>query len=260
LKSKYPKPSVAVLIPVYQSSLSGAERLSLQQGMEILANYPVKIVKPQSLNIDELKEHFPNLEFVSFEDKYFKGTAGYNQLLTSVHFYKEFTAYDYILIYQLDAFVFRDELAAWCVRGFDYIGAPTLHPDEFDALPAESAQFYSDSLSKRRFVLNGGLSLRKVQSFIRYLKIYNLFYPAWTGNEDMLFSQEATRLIPMKLFMKLPSWREAMHFAFEKSPAASFKLTEENLPFACHAWERYDPEFWKVYISENQGDALFNKF
>jgi len=80
------------------------------------------------------------------------------------------------------------------------------------------------------------------------LKIYNRFYPTWKGNEDMLFSLEATRLIPMKLFIRLPTWQQALRFAFEKSPAASYELTDHALPFGCHAWERYDPAFWQKFI------------
>lgn len=28
------------------------------------------------------------------------------------------------MIYQLDAWVFNDELSSWCSLGYDYIGAP----------------------------------------------------------------------------------------------------------------------------------------
>ncbi len=38
-------------------------------------------------------------------------------------FYKQFLNYEYILIYQLDAFVFKDELN-YCSQGIDYVGAP----------------------------------------------------------------------------------------------------------------------------------------
>lgn len=216
--------------------------------MKVLGHYPVKIVKPRSLDLSEIKTKYPSIDLVSFDDAYFTGTDAYNRLMVSIDFYRSFLPYRYILIYQLDAFVFRDELLDWCRKAYDYVGAPSLHQEEYDALPAADQNVYAGALTKNRFVLNGGLSLRKIPAFIRYLKIYNRFYPAWVGNEDMLFSQEATRLIPMKLFLRLPSWQEALRFAFEKSPAATFELTGHKLPFACHAWERYDPEFWSKYI------------
>lgn len=250
MKTENQDPSVAIVIPVYKSVSTESEKLSLRQCMTVLGKYPVKIIKPQHLEFPELKEEFPNIEYVSFDDNYFKGIDAYNRLMISSDFYKTFADYEFILIYQLDAFVFRDDLSEWCKKGFDYIGAPSLHKEEFDRLPASSKDVFADALSSNRFVLNGGLSLRRVSAFLRYLKIYNLVYPAWVGNEDMLFSQEATRLIPMKLFLKLPTWKEALRFSFEKSPAATFEITDRKLPFACHAWERYDPEFWSTFIPQ----------
>ncbi len=246
------KSLVAVVIPIYQASITGAERASLQQCMNVLGHYPVIIAKPESLDLSALQQEYPALTFQSFGNQYFTGVDAYNRLMVSIDFYKTFTAYEYILIYQLDAFVFRDELREWCAKGYDYIGAPSLHQPEYDILPAEKARDFANALSTQRVVLNGGLSLRKIPSFLRYLRIYNMFYPAWVGNEDMLFCQEATRLKPMKLFMKLPQWPEALRFSFEKSPAASYELTDHHLPFACHAWERYDPAFWTPFIAVNQ--------
>ena len=248
MKGENQNPSVVIVIPIYQSVLSEAEKLSLRQCLKILGRYPVQVVKPQNLDISKLKEEFPSLEFISFDDSFFKGVDAYNKLLVSVDFYKTFSAYEFMLIYQLDAYVFKDELSEWCKKGFDYIGAPSLHQEKYNQLPAGSENIYAEALSANRFVLNGGLSLRKIPAFLRYLKIYNLFYPQWIGNEDMLFSQEATRLIPMKMFLKLPTWQQALYFAFEKSPAATYEITNHQLPFACHAWERYDPEFWKSFI------------
>jgi hypothetical protein len=241
-------PSVAVLVPLYQTVLSLAEQASLVQCMRVLGTYPIILVKPEHLSVASLLNDFPTLRTRAFPDHYFTGTDSYNKLLTSPDFYRNFTEYDYVLIYQLDAYVFRDELPYWCNQKLDYIGAPTVHQEAFDALPAGAEQEFAHTLSSQRIVFNGGLSLRRVQGLIRYLKIYRRFYPAWQGNEDMLFSLEATRLIPMKLFIRLPTWQQALRFAFEKSPAASYELTDHTLPFGSHAWERYDPEFWHGFI------------
>lgn len=246
------KSLVAVVIPVYQSVLTEAEQMSLKQCMTVLGSYPVIIVKPSGLDLSALAVQYPALRFQSFDDSLFTSVDAYNRLMTSVDFYKAFTAWEYMLIYQLDAFVFRDELREWCAKGYDYIGAPSLHQPEFDTIPAGSSQVFADALSTRRVVLNGGLSLRRIPAILRYLKVYNFFYPAWKGNEDMLFCQEATRLKPLKFLMRLPQWQEALLFAFEKSPAASYELTGHRLPFACHAWERYEPSFWKLFIPVNQ--------
>ncbi|MCE7068260.1 DUF5672 family protein [Dyadobacter sp. CY326] len=252
MKSNRAKASAAVVIPVYKSVLNDNEKLSLKQCMKVLGDYPVQIVKPASLDLSAVKEAYPAIELISLDDVHFKGIAAYNRLMISIEFYKLFIKYEYILIYQLDAYVFRDALSEWCNKGYDYVGAPSLHMPEYDALDADAHETFASAFDKHRVVLNGGLSLRRIPAIIRYLKIYNAIYPAWLGNEDMLFSQEATRLIPMKLFLKTPSWRNALAFAFEKSPAATYTLMQHKLPFGCHAWERYDPQFWSAFISENQ--------
>jgi hypothetical protein len=240
---------IAVVIPVYKTDLSIAERASLRQCLHVLKAYPILLVKPHSLRVDELLEEYPILESLSFADKYFATIEGYNELLASPDFYRQFLAYHYILIYQLDAYVFRDELISWCNKGYDYIGAPGVEPEDFHKLPYEACEAYAATLSQSRLVLNGGLSLRRVAAMIRYLRLYHLFYPTWKGNEDKLFSLDARRLAPLKFFINLPPWPEALAFSFEKSPAASYELNHRQLPFGCHAWERYDPEFWKPFIT-----------
>lgn len=246
--NKSTPPSVAIVVPLYQTVLSEAERASLVQCVRVLGTYPIILLKPEGLNVDKLLMEFPTLRTQDFSDHFFTGTDSYNKMLTSLDFYQHFTSYDYVLIHQLDAYVFHDELPYWCAQKLDYIGAPSVHQENVNALPAGAEQEFARTLSSQRIVFNGGLSLRRVQGLIRYLKIYQRFYPPWRGNEDMLFSLEATRLIPMKLFIRLPTWQQALRFAFEKSPAASYQLTQNHLPFGCHAWERYDPEFWQEFI------------
>jgi hypothetical protein len=239
---------VAILIPIYKTTLTKAEESSLRQCLKVLAAYPTYVIKPENLQIDTMQQQYPLLKFRSFDDKYFKSIAGYNELLVSRSFYESFSDYDYMLIYQLDAYVFRDELREWCAKGYDYLGAPGLEPDALSKLPAEAWEDYARVLGQNRPVLNGGLSLRRISAMIRYLRIYNLFYTRWPGNEDKLFSLDARRLAPLKYFIKLPVWQEALSFSFEKSPAASYEINNRQLPFGCHAWERYDPEFWKPFI------------
>ena len=38
--------------------------------------------------------------------------------------YERYAAYEFMFTYELDAFVFKDELEKWCEQGWDYIGAP----------------------------------------------------------------------------------------------------------------------------------------
>ena len=41
---------------------------------------------------------------------------------------------------------------------------------------------------------------------------------------------------------------EALYFGFECVPRYCFELTGHQLPFGCHAWPKFDREFWEPYI------------
>ena len=125
--------SVCIIIPIYQEKLSKTEEISLAQSIRILGSHPIVIIKPKSLNISHLQQQYPQISFENFDDTYFKGTLSYNRLMLSEEFYSRFLAYEYMLIYQLDAFVFRDELEYWCAKGYDYIGAPWRIEIDFDS-------------------------------------------------------------------------------------------------------------------------------
>ena len=227
--------TVAVLIPIYKAEMTNSELLSFNQGVKILAKYPIIIVKPESLNIDNILAQHSKITTQSFNDKYFETIAGYNQLLTSPHFYGAFFKYEFVLIYQLDALVFSDKLKEWCGRNFDFVGAPKI--------PTSSPFF-----ATKKPLLNGGLSLRKVRSCYRLTRIHNKIFGQWPGNEDMLFSMCAFRLVPFRFLMTLPHWTQALHFAFEQDLEESFKFTNYQLPFGGHAWGKYDQNFWKKNI------------
>jgi len=68
----------------------------------------------------------------------------------------------------------------------------------------------------------------------------------WPKNEDFYWSV----IIPFfaKNF-KRPTVQEALGFAFECFPKQCYEQNNRQLPFGCHAWEKYEPEFWKAFIS-----------
>lgn len=251
---------VKVVIPIYKRTLSDLEKRSLVQAYEVLHSYPLVVIKPYSLDLSELKEEFPKLTFTSFDDNYFKGISGYNRLMLTPDFYERFLDSRYILIYQLDAYVFRDELKDWCNKGYDYIGAPWLQKPIY-RLPVISSLMhlvhlyhkYKGKPSKQDLynkVGNGGLSLRKTDSHYRvackqadsiafYLsqKRHHLY------NEDVFWATEAQGFL-------YPEAMEAIRFAFDKYPDYCYKLTNQQLPFGCHSWyKRKMKKFWMNFIS-----------
>lgn len=257
---------VAIVIPVYKDSLDKYEELSFRQCLKVLHKYRIILVTYQDLNLSVYHrladENGTHLDSVFFSKSFFEGIDGYNKLMKSKEFYSSFTSsYQYILIYQLDAFVFRDELEYWCNQGYDYIGAPWITSD--GEKPTDIGLWK---------VGNGGLSLRKISYCMKVLNwkgpvlTYN-YYRKWkylpyilgwknnisyfrrsNMNEDLLFSGF---LSPTYLHPYLPTPEKAACFAFEKFPSYLFHLCNNQLPFGCHAFLKSEyEEFWKKYIEE----------
>lgn len=240
---------VAVIIPVYQSHMNPHELISFQQCLKVLSSHPIFLIKPHSLSVDHLLKSYPDLQVEAFDDTYFKGISGYNQLLCSESFYERFTAYEYILIAQLDVFIFRDDLLAWCQKGFDYVGAPqfsNIRPKRTSRKTLREIL----SLLFQKPLLNGGLSLRRVQACLRLLNVYHRFFPTWPGNEDSFFSLHFPRLMPFRSLMALPDPHEALKFAIEMEPRQSLIINHGELPMGCHAWDVYDLDFWRPIFNE----------
>ena len=253
------KVPVKVVIPVYKKELSALEMLSLNQAYTVLKHFPLVIVKPESLDLSCFSVNYPNMLFESFADCYFESIQGYNRLMLSSAFYGRFLDSEFILIYQLDAFVFRDELAFWCSKGYDYIGAPWLkkpiyHLPVISTINAMIAVYYRLRQKKSKHALynkvgNGGFSLRKTASFYNatqtyHAKITDFFQQKQSHlfNEDVFWATE----IPD---FSYPSVSEALRFSFDKYPHYCFRLTNSQLPFGCHGWnKRKMRRFWKPVI------------
>jgi hypothetical protein len=230
---------VAVVIPIYQTTLSETEQISLRQCNRVLGKYPIIVIAPEHLNTDFLAAFLDAYTVISFPASYFKSPKTYNHLLVSEFFYQQFIPFEYILIYQLDAYVFEDQLAAWCDKGYDYIGAPKLKMEHVHG---------KQKLFSEPILMNGGLSLRNVRSIIRYIRYYGYFFKEWEANEDAMFSFAQKRAYPFRWLLKLPSWQEALAFSVEKNPQTGLNLLGGKLPFGCHAWEKYNPRFWSKYV------------
>ena len=242
-----------MVIPVYKKEISNAEYLSLKQCVQILGNHTIVLVAPESLNTEAYTKLSAKISVKRFNDFYFQNIEGYNKLMLSKIFYKHFTDYTYILIYQLDAWIFKDQLEYWFGKNYDYIGAPWVnHPwTEFAAGHSTFIRTVFYKLGYRHFntVGNGGLSLRKVSSILFNLKLYRYVLKRFKGNEDYFFSFYINSYNP---FFKIPSLKEALQFSFDINPSLGFKLNNCQLPMGCHGWNKHN-EFWGQFIKT---DAL----
>lgn len=257
------KPSVIIVIPVYTTQLNELEQASLSQCFKVLAAYDKCFVKPQSLDITPLTDRYRANYVVDFPDSCFLGIAAYNRLMMSPRFYEAFEQWEYMLIYQPDAWVFTDSLGDWCARGYDYIGAPWIPKPKYGRLyyrlfnrlkrafsRVSGASDYSQLYYR---VGNGGLSLRRIALFARTaheMETQIARYLSHPGvdfyNEDIFWSLETNR---EKERLKIPHWQEALQFSFDKNPAVCYELNGHRLPFGCHGWSKKNMlPFWEQHI------------
>ncbi|MCI6086302.1 MAG: hypothetical protein MR711_08670 [Selenomonas sp.] len=215
---------VVVVVPVYREERTLFEQVSLNQLHRVLGRYPIVLLAPERLRgflqkTGERAEFFPNEDF--------EGRLAYSRLMLSERFYERFLDYEYLLIYQLDAFVFHGNLSAFCARGFDYWGAP---------MP------YSYWTASPAHIGNGGFSLRRVRACLDMTRRKTEIYER-TGLQDVFEASEDCfwgycgkhPALPFTV----PSVREALTFAIEFDVAHVWrKIKQGQFPFGCHAWPR----------------------
>ena len=254
-----------VVIPLYTTNLNVRELGALKQVQKVLGRHPVTIVKPQSLNNSEVESIAPHLNYISFPDFFFKGIEGYNKLMLSAEFYMAFEKSRYILIYQLDAWVFEDRLMEWCSKGYDYIGAPWIRRKVYDwpfvRQYMQLKSFYKKVLGQPDKQMlynrsgNGGFSLRRVSTHFQAADECIGIIGEFTSkrryhmyNEDVFWSVIVNKHCDFKF--SYPGYREALEFSFDKHPAYCFDLNGKKLPFGCHGWSKKEMyPFWKDIIN-----------
>lgn len=267
---------VIIVIPIYSPILADSEKASLIQCIKVLNKYDISFVTFKNLDIKIYQEivsqnRFAKIHYEYFDQSNFGSIGEYNKFCLTPEFYMRFREYDYMLIYQLDAWVFNDNLLEWCKKGYDYIGAPI-----FDD--------WSSTIPKMIGIGNGGFSLRRISYFIDLLTSKRKFYSfkqLWKSsscvgnylsiphkvlfkihntssyyikqkyeqgfNEDIIISflLKESQYVP-----KIPSTQIGMKFAFEKYPSLLYQINQQQLPFGCHAFCKYEFEtFWSKFIT-----------
>lgn len=266
---------VNIVIPVYKEYITNEERISLLQCIKILSIHPITLVSQKSLNLDVYFNEYTDFKVEYFDSSFFQDIQSYNKLLLSFEFYNRFKCYSYILIYQLDAYIFNDKLEQWCKQGYDYIGAPW-----FVNFKPKNASYFLGNVG------NGGFSLRRTKGFIRILSYKGPIYKPgkikneinFRGSKNIIkswmyylaqslgYKNTISYLIKKNEINEDAFWSStfckswiklniapaeiALKFSFEKNPRYLFELNKKELPLGCHAWKKYEyQEFWKQYIN-----------
>lgn len=232
---------IVIVVPIYREINDITERLSLEQLYRVLGSYDIIFVAPERM---EKYCHQRGFFACFFKDRYFSSTSTYSELLLSDAFYAQFTKYEYMLVYQLDAFVFSDELLYFCELGYDYIGAP---------VPRSVPEWKKI----RAVVGNGGLSLRKISSVRRILSSFQKI--CGYGNIDSLFYKYEDLFFGYcgssgEIDFKVPDVQIALKFAVDENVSHIFqRLSKTSLPFGCHGWSRAAMyPIWRPFITEDK--------
>lgn len=175
-----------IVIPVYRELNDPLEIVSFLR-LRQLINEDVFLIAPAGLNLDSYFSLWPNIAVQRFENTCFQSISSYNKLMLSRNFYDRFIDdYDWLLIHQLDAFLFKNNLMEFCSMPYDYFGAPWL-PAQL-IRPGINHPRLLQLFGKRVTVGNGGLSLRRLSAVVDLIGRKENLLRCWNSNEDGFYS------------------------------------------------------------------------
>lgn len=251
-----------IVIPIYKKELNCIEKISIESLKREIGNkkYDIYFVCPESLDISEYLKYLPKAKEKRFPDKFFESTATYSRLCISYDFYDSFSNYEYMIIYQLDCYLFKDEFKKWCSKGYDYIGGPILSTDcGWDTVKKNQGDHYQP------YVGNGGFSLRKIETFkdicdpegeLRTLYSITDEFLDKMRWEDKFFCNDLYNIYKLNT----PNWVEALEFGMDMSIDVIYeKYKYDKLPMCVHAWDK-NIRWWKNVIPELIGNKEVEEF
>ena len=238
---------IIIVVPFYKNKLNYLEKISLHQMLKILKKYPKCFLIPNNQDMAGVEKD-ETCEMLNCPIEWFSDVVSYSKLLLSADFYRLFLDYEYLLIYQFDAFVFSDKLEFFCREKIDYIGAPWFR----------TSTMYKYS---RSYIGNGGLSLRHIEHTIKLLEknkkiIEEKFYPMLKlFGEDVVISYLGKK----ETEYKLATIEMAKKFSLECNFQNTYSKLDDVLPFGCHHWWNCDFDVWRKHII-GQGYFLKRKY
>lgn len=227
---------VAIVIPVYRENLDVDEYIAINQAIKVFeGKYDIYFLLPQKMK-DWKSNEFCSIKRHIVSDLSMSSRFSYNEIMLSKWFYDYYADYRYMLLYQTDAFVFCDKLKYFCEFDYDYIGAPWIYGMKY----YDTGSVFSDE-QKNVYVGNGGLSLRKIDSFRKVLteKPLSVMDP-----EDVVWAA-----CESETFKVAPIWL-ASEFAIESCSEICLKMNNGLLPMGVHQWAKQNYVLWSKHIEK----------
>lgn len=231
-------PTCLVIVPLYKPELDPAEEKALGQSLAHLEDFEVRYLTHEGLSLAWYEARWGRKQRLLVDASYFGSARTYSALLMSQFFYDALSGFDFHLICQTDAIVFRPDLRFWISQGYDYLGAPW--PDGWEMMfPTGKTVGDPDPLMVRIFVGNGGLSLRHTETMQRALDAFPAACSVWRklGNPEDLFFSAALNLMA---HVRLPNVATAALFSRELNPGGFVaKVLRDVQPFGAHQWTKH---------------------
>lgn len=238
--------SCIIGIPIYKEHLSDNEKASLNQICSIIKDsYEICLICSEDISLDEYnaisEKNNVKLSTLYCAKQYFAGTKEYSFMLETTEFYKCFSEYQYLMIYQLDGWIFKNDLQKFIELDYDYYGSPW---------KLGSFGFNDDTVG------NGGVSLRKVSKFIEACQKFESddFKKQYVDKEDLFFC----KTMQSKIGLKKAPVRISAGFAITSNPPYfRYKYIDKQLPMCVHAFDKY-MQYWDNDIKIEKGDNKEN--
>jgi len=202
-------PTAVVVVPAYKAHLSDEEALALDNCIRVLGGgHHIEIVCPGGMDLTEYR----GLDAYEISLDWFRDRKSYSNLCKNKLFYEHYLdgGYDYMLLHQLDAWVFSDRLDNFCALGYDYIGAP-----------------HCGWMPKGLLVGNGGFSLRKIRRFAWLCGCADFATLRW--EEDRAFTEGR-----ISKYLDIAPVDVAFRFAIQDHYTEGMEYTGGALPFGTH--------------------------
>ena len=156
--------SCVVVVPLHALELEANEVLALIHALYQLSDYEFLLLHKHSIAAVELLDRLREIacsktraiHCIEVADECLTSIDSCNRMLLQAWLCRLFSAWDYLLIFQLDAWMLGSNIQVWLQKAFSYSGAlwtGHLGPDTPDS-----------------GVGNGGLSLRKVRDMLAILE------------------------------------------------------------------------------------------
>ena len=271
-RPKEPKKHVAVVVPWSNREIfTSDEKVSLRHLFHYLQGHEKYLLVPRGYRIV-----VPGFQVVQVPRRYFGSASNHDRLLYKVWFYKKFSRFEFILFYHLDSLVISHDILKWCSLDFDYIGAPWIKCDDSPWVDVPRVGNGGLSMLRVDRAISVLANRARMDPHSIIFQWFGEFCPSWFVHIFRLFrcrvrvvdrlldeweqSQCPTnygrgndhfwsdRAVNYLHEFRVATLEEGLQFGFEVSPRTCFEMAGRKMPFGCHAWGKYDREFWRPFL------------